>query len=182
MFNITRQAYLWKINLKTTVLGDFGERKIQTWSTRVLQFYELVWERTLVANIALSAYSCGTRHSASASACFEAGTPIRGSRVWRGCGIGISVKYDVTATGRCTQPSVPLPLLSHRGSPLLSAYRDFSQADSSLSVRRDARIMLLRGAREAASAEQDWRCGRINKTLTMRARTAACRQNCAEYL
>jgi hypothetical protein len=72
---------------------------------------------------------------ASVSACFEAGTPIRDSRVWRCCGIGISVKYDVTATGRCTQHrrrSVPLPSRSliANYSLLPSVYRDFSQADS----------------------------------------------------
>jgi len=90
------------------------------------------------------------------------------------CGIGISVKYDVTATGRCTQPSVPLPLLS-RGSLLLSAYRDFSQANSLCAFStRGCSYHVPSGAREAASAEQDWRCGRINKTLTMRARTSAC--------
>lgn len=60
---------------------------------------------------------------------------------------------------------------------LLLRSLDFSQADS-VAVASSApgsSVSCFRArAWEAASAEQDWRCGWINKTLTMRACTFAC--------
>lgn len=184
------QYFLTRIILRGVTLSSYETNVIII--SRKLFHVEIsqrkIWIRQFL-------YACGSQTFAVSRAYrherFEAETPMRGSRVWRGwyryvgqvrcrCHSDVHI-YVQTWWLPCTA------LLSRESAAIFSRCFCVSPGFSQMRTIRyqhagcSCRVSARGAVREAASAEQDWRCGRINETLTMRAWASACRQNWAGH-